>query len=90
MHFLWWHSDGTGTPWAHPFSGKTANPTAELQPSWVEPVSAYPQLPIFVQEETLLVNSMCQLWGKESTKKQSRVPLNSQSLSSLLPLQSWL
>lgn len=55
-------------------SGKTANPTAELQPPWVEPISAYPQLPIFVQEETLLVSGMCQLWGKKINKETKSGP----------------
>lgn len=40
----------------------------------MEPVSAYPQLPILVQEETLLVNGMCQLWGKKINKKPESGP----------------
>lgn len=74
-----------------PSQEKPANPTAKLQPPCVEPVSAYPQLPILVQEETLLLDAMCQLWGEnKSTKNQNQVLLNFQSLSPLLSLQPWL
>lgn len=57
-----------------PSQEKPANPTAKLQPPCVEPVSAYPQLPILVQEETLLLDAMCQLWGKKINKKSKSGP----------------
>lgn len=52
-----------------PSQEKPANPTAKLQPPCVEPVNAYPQLPILVQEETLLLDAMRQLWGEKNQQK---------------------